>query len=146
MTDTNQSGSESIDRSRSTRLTEVLDEIEELRHRRKAIDSANFAGMLELKEQIRTLQIEATSLAVEIGRPATTSQIRDELAAIERRLAAIDASHIDVVSQAGGGSAGGDFAFAIDAQKLNQQIDEGADRPALEARANQLRRWLQDAI
>jgi len=66
------------------------------------------------------------------------------LAAVERRLASVDASHVNVVRQAGGGSAGGDFAFAIDAQNLNKQIDEGADRSTLEARAKQLRLWIEE--
>jgi len=146
MTETTQSGSGPTDRSRSTRLAEVLEEIEEIRHRRDTIDAEDFSGMLELTEQRRALQIEATRLRTDLERPATTSQIHSELEAIEQRLAAIDASHVDVVKQAGGGSAGGDFAFAIDAQKLNQQIDEGADRPALEARARQLRLWIEDGL
>ncbi len=144
MPDTDQTGAGSTGHNRSTRLAEVLREIEEIRHRREIIDPEDFAGMLELKDQTRDLQIEATRLRTERERPATPALIRQELAAVERRLAAVDASHVNVVRQAGGGSGGGDFAFAIDAQKLNQQIDEGAHRPALEARAELLRRWLKE--
>ena len=144
MPETDQSGAGSTGHNRSTRLTEVLQEIEEIRRRREIIDPEDFAGMLELKDQTRDLQIEATRLRTEMERPATPALIRQELAAVERRLAAVDASHVNVVRQAGGGSAGGDFAFAIDAQKLNQQIDEGADRAILEARARQLRRWIEE--
>ncbi len=144
MPDTDQSGPGSTGHNRSTRLAEVLQEIEDIRHRRETIDPEDFAGMLELKEKTRAFQIEATRLRAEMERPATPALIREELAAVERRLAAVDASHVNVVRQAGGGSAGGDFAFAIDAQKLNQQIDEGADRPALEARVGLLRRWLKE--
>ena len=144
MPDTDQSGAGSTGHDRSTRLAEVLQEIEEIRHRRETIDPEDFAGMLDLKEKTRDLQIEATRLRSEMDRPATPALIREELAAVERRLAAVDASHVNVVRQAGGGSAGGDFAFAIDAQNLNAQIDKGADRAGLEARARQLRRWIED--
>ena len=144
MPDTDQSGAGSTGQSRSTRLVEVLQEMEEIRHRREAIDPEDFAGMLELKNQTRDLQIEAARLRSDLERPATPALIREELATVEHRLAAIDATHLNVVRQAGGGSAGGDFAFAIDAQKLNQQIDEGAGRATLEARAKQLRRWIEE--
>ncbi len=144
MPDTDHSGAGSTGLNRSTRLAAVLQEIEEIKHLRETIDSEDFAGMLELKDQTRDLQIEATQLRTEMERPATPALIRQELAAVERRLAAVDASHVNVVRQAGGGSAGGDFAFAIDAQNLNKQIDEGADRAALEARARQLRRWIEE--
>ena len=141
---TDQSGAGSTGHNRSARLAEVLQEIEGIRRRREAIDPEDFTGMLELKDQTRDLQIEATRLRSELRRPATPALIREELAAVERRLAAVDALHINVVGQAGGGSAGGDFAFAIDAQKLNEQIDKGADRATLEARARQLRHWTEE--
>ena len=68
----------------------------------------------------------------------------EETEDIRRRLAAIDASHIGAVRRADGGSTASDFAFVINAEKPNQQTDEGADRPVLEPRARQSRRWIED--
>jgi hypothetical protein len=130
---------------RAERLGEVLAELEDLRRRRQAIADDDFLGMLEIKERDRELRTKASELRAATRPLATAEQIRSELERIERQLAGIRATHIDVVKQAGGGSGGGDFRFATDAFILNRQIDEAAGGPALEARAQELRNQL-DAL
>ena len=53
-------------------------------------------------------------------------------------------ARIDVVKQAGGGSGGGDFGFAADAQRLNRVIDKVHDRAGIEERIKELRSLLAE--
>lgn len=133
------------DRPEGRRLDQVLRAIEETRLLRDAADPEDFSTRLDLKERMRELEIEASQLRTRLRSPASIDQARRELADIERQLEEIDRSHLDVVRQAGGGSAGGDFAFATDAHRLNRQIDEAAGRGPLERRARELRRWIEQA-
>ncbi len=144
MTDTPRLPPDTFERDRSQRLGEVLGELEDVRRRREAVADDDFLAMLDLKERDRELRIEAAELRSAIRPLATAEQVRAELRAIEHQLEGILASRIDVVKQAGGGSAGGDFGQALDAHKLNRHIEEAAGRPALEARAHDLRNQLEE--
>jgi hypothetical protein len=65
-----------------------------------------------------------------------------ELERLERRWKDLSKQRIDVVKQAGGGSVGGDFGFATDAQRINRSIDESGGRAEIEARIKELRNRL----
>lgn len=65
-----------------------------------------------------------------------------ELETLERRWDQLSKQRIDVVKQAGGGSVGGDFGFAADAQRINRSIDETGGRAKIEARIKELRNRL----
>ncbi len=53
-------------------------------------------------------------------------------------------SRIDVVSQSGGGSSGGDFGFAAGAWELNQKIDAAHGIHELEAEIRALREHVEE--
>jgi len=126
------------------RLDAVVAEITAMERRVAELASNDYVGRIDAKERLRDLRIEAARLHRQLDRPASVQQARRELADIERRLAEIDDTHIDVVQQAGGGSTGGDFAFAADAQQLNRHIDAAAGRSELEQRARRLRVQIEE--
>ena len=69
-------------------------------------------------------------------------RLRGELIELEIAWGRLADTGIDVVKQAGGGSGGGDFAFAADAQRPNRAIDEVHGRAQIEGRIRKPRSLL----
>jgi septal ring factor EnvC (AmiA/AmiB activator) len=124
------------------RLAEVLGQLEALRERRAGLSPSDLEEMFDLREQMNSLEAEASQLRGQLREPSSLDQARADLADVERRLSALGDARIDVVKQAGGGSAGGDFGFATEAHRLNEQIDVATGRADLLRRRRDLQEWI----
>ncbi len=112
-------------------------DLEEVRRQLAQAPADAYTTRIDLRERERDLQAQLAKLERE--RPVDAAALRAELEALERRRDRLAKERIDVVSQAGGGSAGGDFAFATDAWKLNRQIDEATGLNEIEDRIAEIK-------
>jgi hypothetical protein len=116
-------------------LQAVITELNELAVRLEATDDpTEVARIMRRQDELRTA-------AAAIDAAARRPELERELAQLERRLAALDGSHIRHRASGGflKGALWGDYEFPRDAEGLNEQIDEANDRGRLEERAAELR-------
>ena len=108
---------------------------------------AALSGELGASSQERRTEIEArqSELRIEAARlretiaPRSEADLKAELYQLKARLDDVYRDRIDVIAQAGGGSAGGDFGLATDAAQLNRHIDAVSGKAEIEARIRALR-------
>ncbi len=114
------------------RLESLTEELAAIESALAEVPPGDFSRRIDLRERRRELQgeINKARRALPIDRGALAAELR----ALRERRDRLAGKRIDVVSQAGGGSAGGDFAFATDAWKLNRHIDEATGLTDIEAR------------
>jgi hypothetical protein len=118
-------------------LDEILAELTQIRDRIAATSDSEERTRLETRRQeLRRMAREEV--------PPSRAELRAELQRLESAWDRLQKTRIDPVKQAGGGSIGGDFGFAADAVRINQQIDSAAGRADLERRIMELRTLLDD--
>jgi hypothetical protein len=120
-------------------MAEIDRIFEELTHIAERLDAPGLTPdeRISLQERRKELHTEAGDIE---GDDAVA--LMAELERLERRWEELSKQRIDVVKQAGGGSVGGDFGFAADAQRINRSIDESGGRAEIEARIKELRNRL----
>ena len=120
-------------------MAEIDRIFEELSHisSRLAEDDLSSDERIQLQERRKALHEEASALQGD-----DPVALMAELERLEREWDELRKRRIDVVKQAGGGSVGGDFGFATDAQRINRSIDESGGRAEIEARIKELRNRL----
>ena len=125
-------------------LDDVLADLAEVRDAIDRLADDDTAGRIALRGRRDRLRAEARMIDAAADPAAATRSLRSELVALEAAWDRLAGQRIDVVKQAGGGSMGGDFGFAADAQRLNRRIDEAGGRDGIEARIRVLRSLLSD--
>lgn len=116
-------------------LAAVIAELNDLAARLAATEDVEEAA------RIRRRQEELRTATAAVDAAARRPELERELAQLERRLAALDGSHIRHRASGGflKGALWGDYEFPRYAEDLNSQIDDANDRDRLEARAAALR-------
>jgi ClpP class serine protease len=98
-------------------------------------------GDLERRQSIHEQQEKLRSEVQQLL-AADRTALEAELADLEQRWKQLAAKRIDVVAQAGDISAGGNFGFTADAQRINRAIDEAHGRTQIEDRIKRIREML----
>ena len=119
-------------------MAEIDRIFEELTHIAARLDE-QLSSDERISLQERRKELHRQAEAIEGDDPIA---LMAELERLERRWNELSKRRIDVVKQAGGGSVGGDFGFATDAQAINRSIDESGGRAGIEARIKELRNRL----
>jgi len=122
----------------------VLSDLAVLRSELDALGDEDPATRIELRKRREGLRAEARDIHDAAHPGAMERRWRSELIELEADWDRLAHTRIDVVKQAGGGSAGGDFGFAADAQRLNRAIDKVHGRSRIEGRIKELRSLLAD--
>jgi len=123
-------------------LSEVLADLIATRSDLDAAPADGNERRVELNAALDRLRIEARQIR-EADYPAEMArQWRTDLAELIYKWDQAASERVDVVRQSGGGSAGGDFAFAADAMRINRMIDSDRGRADIEARIQELRNLL----
>jgi len=122
----------------------VLGDLAALRSELDALGDDDLAMRIDLQAQREGLRAEARDIHDAAHPGAMERRWRSELIELEADWDRLARTRIDVVKQAGGGSAGGDFGFAADAQRLNRAIDEVHGRAGIEDRIKELRSLLAE--
>ncbi len=117
----------------------VLGDLAALRSEIDALGDTDPARGIELRERREGLRAEAGAIHDAAHPGGMERRWRAESIELEAAWDRLAHTRIDVVKQAGGGSAGGDFGFAADAQHLNRVIDEVHGRAQIEDRIKELR-------
>lgn len=117
-------------------LDGIIAELASIRDRLlEAVDAAERAGLIERQEELRAQARDAAP----VSRLDLEYQLERLTAAWDR----LQGQRIDVVKQAGD-LAAGNFGFATDAVRLNQQIDRVGGRDELEQRIRELKAKLAE--
>ena len=122
----------------------VLGDLAALRSEVDALGEEDQVRRIELRERREGLRAEARAIHDAAHPGGMERRWRAELIELEAAWDRLAHTRIDVVKQAGGGSAGGVFAFAADAQYLNRVIDEVHGRAQIEERIKELRSLLAE--
>ena len=122
----------------------VLRDLALLRSEIDALGEDDPGGRIELQGRRDALQAEARAIHDAAHPGGMERRWRAELLELETDWDRLADTRIDVVKQAGGGSAGGDFGFAADAQRLNRAIDKVHGRAQIEKRIKELRSLLAE--
>lgn len=120
-------------------MAEIDRVFEEITHIAARLADADLSTDERITLQERRKELHRRAEAIQGDDPVA---LMAELEQLERRWDELSKRRIDVVKQAGGGSVGGDFGFATDAQRINRSIDESGGRAQIEARIKELRNRL----
>lgn len=125
-----------------SRLDEILAELDRIQERLADLPEDAFDAKAQLQSRQADLRSEAARLREES--PVPNEDLVDRLNRLEARWEQLRKERINLISQAGGGSEGGDFGFVSDAAEINRQIDEANDLQELETEIADIRRRLRE--
>ncbi len=112
-------------------IDRVLEELASIRDRlEQAVDSSERVDLLERREELHREAREAA--------PTSRAELKEQLSRLIKAWDRLQRQRIDVVKQAGD-LAAGNFGFAADAVRLNQQIDVASGRDELERRIREVK-------
>jgi hypothetical protein len=122
-------------------LDTVLAALVEIHEALAALPADAYDERAALQRTRDELRAEAAGRRDRLDGAERRDELEYRLANLERRLASLMSSRIDVVKQAGD-LANGNFGNTADAMKINWAIDDAHDRKALERDIEDLRRRL----
>jgi hypothetical protein len=122
-------------------LDTILSRLVEIHDALAALPQDAYEERAALQRVRDDLRAEAATRRDRIEGGERRDELQYRLAHLERRLAALMSSRIDVVKQAGD-LANGNFGNTADAMRINWAIEAAGDRTALEAEIADLRERL----